>query len=94
MDLKNVKPEALKNLKKVKTEVLRAELRRRGFQVDNLWCLEDVTSALNDVNDNNDTKLKLTKVEKMEVLIEALTGDGVMIAVNEALSEILEEKIS
>lgn len=32
------------NLSEVTTEQLRAELKSRGFQTDNLWCLDDVES--------------------------------------------------
>ena len=51
----------------ISTQVLKNELKERGYFVDNLWTTEDVQSRFN-----------CTSEEAQEVLEQALTNDATM----------------
>ena len=51
----------------ISSQVLKNELKERGYFVDNLWTIEDVQSRFNCTDD-----------EAQEVLEQALTNDATM----------------
>ena len=57
----------MENLELISSQVLKNELKKRGYFVDNLWTTEDVQSKFN-----------CTEDEAQEVLEQALTNDATM----------------
>ena len=57
----------MEKLELISSQVLKNELKKRGYFVDNLWTTEDVQSKFN-----------CTEDEAQEVLYEALTNEATM----------------
>ena len=57
----------MEKLELISSQVLKNELKKRGYFVDNLWTTEDVQSKFN-----------CTEDEAQEVLEQALTNDATM----------------
>jgi hypothetical protein len=81
------------NLSEITTEQLKAELKSRGYYVDNLWQEADIDTLVENYNSENGTAIELDKDQKQEILHGVLNGDGTMQDVNDQLSYFFDDYI-
>lgn len=67
------------------------ELKNRGYQTDNLWRIEDIDQNLEWFNEDRDNTVTMTDDQKMQLLIDVLSGDGTMQAINDTISDQLSD---
>lgn len=63
------------------------ELKNRGYQTDNLWRIEDIDQNLEWFNEDREHAVTMTDDQKMQLLIDVLSGDGTMQAINDTISD-------
>jgi len=69
---------------------LKAELSKKGYATRALWSMDDVSGALEQYNESNETNHQLTAWECSEIMEEVLLDDRVQ----EFIFEILEEHLT
>lgn len=69
---------------------LKSELSKKGYATRALWSMEDVSVALEQYNEANETNHQLTAWECSEIMEEVLLDDRVQ----EFIFEILEEHLT
>jgi hypothetical protein len=81
------------DLAKFTDEQLRAELKSRGYYVENLWTLDDVQTALDDYNQENKTDHELEPEVMFTILEEAVSSDYVKSHINGEIGDYVENSI-
>ena len=64
---------------------LRDELAKRGYAVASLWQISDVQQRLDDQNEDNGTKRKLSNEDALGIMNNALGNDATMMQIYEAI---------
>lgn len=86
----DVEPTAI-DLSSVTVEQLKKELESRGYQTSNLWQIEDIDQGLENLNEDREHKVEITDKQKMEIMVDIMSSDGVMESINVAISDYLHE---
>jgi hypothetical protein len=76
-------------MKNISTLELLKELANRGYATENLWCLDDVQSAIDSYNDWNETEFELSNDNKYTILQSVLNDDFI----NERINEDIEANV-